>query len=170
MYILNIQYVYIHVKYIQMKGDRSMTHIVKGNPKSLSPCHCLNIRRASRAVTQFYDKVLEPIGLKVTQYSLLRNLEHVEPVSMSVLAKIMRIDRTTLNRNIKPLMNASLIAVNTGEDSRSRQVSLTLDGKAALVNALALWDEAQLSLEQYLGKEELKLFEKSLSKLEAFVL
>ena len=51
---------------------------IQYKPKFTSPCHCLNIRRASRAVTQFYEKVLEPSGLKVTQYSLLRNLELVE--------------------------------------------------------------------------------------------
>lgn len=146
-----------------------MTHIVKCNPKVPSPCHCLNIRRASRAVTYFYEKVLEPSGLKVTQYSLLRNLELVEPVSMSVLAKIMRIDRTTLNRNMKPLMNAGLIKVNSGEDSRSRQVMLTEAGKAALVKSWALWSEAQALLEEYLGVAELDIFEKLLSKLEALV-
>ena len=146
-----------------------MKHI-RCNSKSSSPCHCLNLRRASRAVTQFYEKILEPSGLKVTQYSLLRNLERVESVSISVLAKIMRIDRTTLNRNMKPLMNAGLIAVNPGEDSRSRQVMLTEVGKAVLVNALDLWSEAQASLEEYLGVEELESLEKSLSKLEALLL
>ncbi|WP_068965041.1 MarR family winged helix-turn-helix transcriptional regulator [Desulfosporosinus sp. BG] len=146
-----------------------MKHI-GSKPKSSSPCHCLNIRRASRAVTQFYEKVLEPSGLKVTQYSLLRNLEWLESVNMSVLAKIMRIDRTTLNRNMKPLINAGLIAVNPGEDSRSRQVILTEVGKTVLFNALELWSEAQASLEEYLGVEELESLEKSLSKLEALIL
>jgi DNA-binding MarR family transcriptional regulator len=88
---------------------------------------------------------------------------------MSVLAKIMRIDRTTLNRNIKPLMKAGLIAVNHGEDSRSRQVVLTEVGKAALVDAWELWNEAQASLEDYLGVAALDGFEKLLSKLEALI-
>ncbi|WP_088226629.1 MarR family winged helix-turn-helix transcriptional regulator [Desulfosporosinus sp. FKB] len=146
-----------------------MNQIVKCTPKSPSPCHCLNLRRASRAVTQFYDKVLEPSGLKITQYSLLRSLERFESVSISVLAKNMNIDRTTLNRNMKPLMNAGLIAVNTGKDSRSRMVTLTEDGKASLANAMVLWGEAQTSLEKFFGKAELDGFEKLLSKLEAFV-
>ncbi len=139
-------------------------------PKFSSPCHCLNIRRASRAVTQFYEKVLEPSGLKVTQYSLLRNLELVESVAMSVLAKTMRIDRTTLNRNLKPLLKAGLVTVKAGEDSRSRQAMLTEAGHDALVNALVLWDRAQASLEDYLGKAELASLEKSLSKLEVLLL
>ena len=89
---------------------------------------------------------------------------------MSVLAKTMRIDRTTLNRNMKPLINAGLITVNSGEDLRSRQVMLTEAGKVALLSALALWSEAQESLEEYLGKAELDSFEKSLSKLELLIL
>ena len=145
-----------------------MKHI-SVNSKYSSPCHCLNIRRASRAVTQFYGKALEPSGLKVTQYSLLRNLELVESVSISVLAKIMCIDRTTLNRNMKPLINAGLIAVYSGEDLRSRQVMLTEAGKDGLVNALELWEEAQASVECYLGEIELVSFEKLLLKLEALV-
>ncbi|MDR3601372.1 MAG: MarR family winged helix-turn-helix transcriptional regulator [Desulfosporosinus sp.] len=130
----------------------------------------MNIRRASRAITHFYEKLLEPSGLKVTQYSLLRNLELVEPVSMSVLAKIMRIDRTTLNRNMKPLIISGLITANSGEDLRSKQVILTEAGKAALLNAWPLWDEAQASLEKYVGAAELDAFEKLLSKLEALAL
>lgn len=138
-------------------------------PKRPSPCHCLNIRRASRAVTQFYEKVLEPSGLKLTQYSLLRNLQAVEPVTISELAKVMRIDRTTLNRNMKPLIDAGLIMVNLGEDPRSRQVVLTENGKAALVKAWTLWDEAQASMNEYLGEADLNMLGKLLSKLEALV-
>jgi len=145
-----------------------MKHITGYFPKRLSPCHCLNIRRASRAVTHYYEKVLEPSGLKVTQYSLLRHLELVEPVTISVLAKTMRIDRTTLNRNMKPLTDAGLITINSGEDPRSRQVMLTEAGKAALVNAEVLWGEAQASIQEYLG-EELANFNKLLAKLEALV-
>ncbi len=146
-----------------------MKHITGYYPKSPSPCHCLNIRRASRAVTQFYEKVLEPSGLKLTQYSLLRHVEKVEPVTISELAKFMRIDRTTLNRNMKPLVEAGLIEVNSGADPRSRQVILTGAGKSALTSATALWDEAQASLQEYLGEQELEHFKSLISKLEALV-
>lgn len=135
-------------------------------PKRSNPCHCLNIRRASRAVTQFYDKFVEQSGLKLAQYSLLRHLEIVEPVTITELAKILRIDRTTLSRNMKPLLEAGLIIVNYGEDPRSKQVMVTETGKSVMVSANKLWNKAQESLEEYLG-EELHNFEKVLSKLEA---
>lgn len=151
-----------------MKGDRLVNHI-KGSRETSSPCHCLNVRRASRAVTHFYEKVLQSSGLKITQYSLLQNLQRVEPVIMSEFAEIMRIDRTTLNRNMKPLQNAGLIMVNPGQDTRSRQLMLTEAGKATLAKARVLWGEAQVSLEEYLGIAELNSLEKLLSKLETLV-
>ncbi|QDR81649.1 MarR family winged helix-turn-helix transcriptional regulator [Sporomusa termitida] len=138
-------------------------------PKTPSPCLCLNIRRASRAVTEFYEQILGPSGLKVTQYSLLRYLEHVEPVTISELAKIMRIDRTTLNRNLKPLTEAGLITVNTGTDPRSRHISLTAAGKSAVNIATGLWDEAQAALRQYLGEPEVEQFNHLIAKLEALL-
>jgi DNA-binding MarR family transcriptional regulator len=127
------------------------------------------MRRASRAVTDFYERALEPSGLKITQYSLLRHLEQVEPATISELAKTMRIDRTTLNRNMKPLIEVGLIAVNTGKDPRSRQVILTQSGKSALINASTLWDQAQSSLQEYLGEVEIEQFRFLVSKLEALM-
>ena len=138
-------------------------------PKRSNACHCLNIRRASQAVTQFYDKFVEQSGLKLAQFSLLRHLELVEPATITELAKVLRIDRTTLSRNMKPLLKAGLIIADFGEDPRSRQVILTETGKSALLSANKLWDKAQESLEEYLG-EELHNFEKVLSKLEALKL
>ncbi|SMC53228.1 MarR family winged helix-turn-helix transcriptional regulator [Sporomusa malonica] len=146
-----------------------MKQVVGNYPKSPSPCHCLNIRRASRAVTEFYERFLEPSGVKLTQYSLLRHLEQVEPVTISELADIMRIDRTTLNRNMKPLIEAGLIEVNAGKDSRSRQVILTPAGRSTLTNATSLWDQAQESLQDYLGELEVEQFNFLISKLEALV-
>ena len=138
-------------------------------PKPPSPCNCMNIRRASRAVTQFYDEVLKPSGLTIVQMGLLRYIELFEPVTISELAKKMRIDRTTLNRNMKPLSDADLITVNPGKDSRTRQIRLTEKGKAAVAQAGELWGKAQELLQKYLGDEELIRFIQIMSKLEALV-
>lgn len=134
-----------------------------------SPCLCLNIRRASRAVTEFYENILKPSGLKATQYSLLRYLNEVEPITITEFAKIMRIDRTTLNRNMKPLIGVGFIEVNPGDDPRSKQITLTKDGKSALSIASNLWDEAQESMQEYLGKTEIEQYKHLISKLEALV-
>jgi len=146
-----------------------MKHISEVYPKSPSPCNCMNVRRASRAVTQFYDEVLKPSGLTVAQMALLRHIEMVEVPTISELAKLMRIDRTTLNRNMKPLAEAGLIVISPGKDSRTRQLVLTEAGKAAADQAWALWAEAQGSLKEYIGDEDLARLTQLLSKLEALM-
>jgi DNA-binding MarR family transcriptional regulator len=146
-----------------------MKHIKEVYPKKPSPCNCMNVRRASRAVTQFYDDVLKPSGLTIAQLSLLRHIDAAGPITISELAKRMRIDRTTLNRNMKPLTDGGLITVNPGKDSRTRQVTLTAAGEAAIAAGWALWGEAQISLREYLGETDLAKLVELLAKLEALV-
>jgi DNA-binding MarR family transcriptional regulator len=129
----------------------------------------MNIRRASRAVTQFYDDVIKPSGLTVAQLSLLRHLEMAETATINELAKMMRIDRTTLNRNMKPLLEAGFIAVNPGKDSRTRVIKLTKAGKDAADKGWTLWGEAQASLKEYVGEEDIARLVQLLSKLEALI-
>ncbi|WP_378954503.1 MarR family winged helix-turn-helix transcriptional regulator [Pelosinus sp. sgz500959] len=144
-----------------------MEHITEYVLKPSSPCNCLNIRRASRATTQFYDKMLEPSGLKITQLSLLRHVKRLEPIGISELAKAMRIDRTTLNRNLKPLVDVGLITINPGKDPRVKEVMLSEGGKVAIEKALVFWEEAQVAMKEYLGEEDLTVLVKLLAKLEA---
>jgi len=146
-----------------------MKQISKTYPKLPSPCNCMNIRRASRAVTQFYDEVLKPSGLTIAQLGLLRHIEIVELTTISELAKMMRIDRTTLNRNMKPLTDAGLIAINPGKDSRTREVMLTEAGKDAVIKAWVLWGEAQVLIKEYLGDKDLDKFIQLMARLEALV-
>lgn len=146
-----------------------MKHINETYPKSSSKCNCMNIRRASRAVTQFYDDVLKPSGLTIAQLGLLRTLENLETATVGELASLMRIDRTTLNRNMKPLVEAGFITINPGQDSRTRQINVTRAGRESTAKAWELWGEAQGSLEEYLGADELRKLTHLLSKLEALV-
>lgn len=129
----------------------------------------MNIRRASRAVTQFYDEALKPSELSIAQMGLLRHIEVAQKITISELAKLMRIDRTTLNRNMKPLADAGLLVIKTGDDSRTRQISLTGEGHVAVRAAWKLWGEAQISLKEYLGKEDLDKLTQLLAKLEAII-
>ena len=144
-----------------------MANTVQIYPKIPSPCTCMNIRRASRAVTQFYDEALQPCGLSIAQMSLLTQLTLAGSVTISELAKRMRIDRTTLNRNMKPLTEAGLITVSPGKDSRTRQVSLTDSGRQSHVQARTLWQEAQIALDVYLGQEDAARLVDLLNRLEA---
>jgi DNA-binding MarR family transcriptional regulator len=116
-------------------------------------CTGSNIRKASRAVTQLYDDVLAPSGLRGTQFSLLVALAMVDAPTMTVLGRELVMDRSTLTRNLKPLRDADLVTVAAGEDRRARRVALTDRGREVLATALPLWRQAQARVVDGLGHE-----------------
>ena len=137
--------------------------------KKPSACNCLNLRRASQAITQIYDEFLEPSGLKISQYSLLKHIKHMGPVSVSDLALEIRLDRTTLVRNLKSMEERGFIIDISANGARNRQLKLTDSGLETFEKAEQLWSEAQDYIEHYLGKDYMETLTVLLSKIEALV-
>lgn len=137
--------------------------------KKSSPCNCLNIRRASQALTEVYDEFLAPSNIKIGQFSLLKHINQLGPVSVSDLALIIRLDRTTLVRNLKPLEQSGLIEDISTPGTRNRQLKLTTKGVETYKYAEELWEKAQSFLEEYLGEDNIDVFTTLLSKIEALV-
>jgi DNA-binding MarR family transcriptional regulator len=111
----------------------------------------MNLRKATRAVTQLYDRHLRPSGLKGTQFSILAVLANTGPSRLSRLAEVLVMDRTTLSRNLEPLERDGLVSVTSGKDRRTRQVALRPRGRKALAGALPLWEAAQEQVLRELG-------------------
>jgi len=92
-------------------------------------CTNLKLRQLSRAVTRHYDAFVVPTGLKNTQYSLLSHVVLLGPLRPTDLAQNMRVDASTLTRNLQPLIAAGWVEQGPGEDARSRSVSATEAGR-----------------------------------------
>ncbi len=138
--------------------------------KSSNRCICINLRQTSLALTRFYDAALEPSGLKVTQYSVLKNTRRLEPVSISRLAEELGLDRTTLGRNLRILERENLLTFGPGqEDQREHTIRLTDQGKQALAIAYPLWKEVQVKITQSLGPDQAELLNTLLSNLETII-
>lgn len=135
--------------------------------KATSPCVCISTRHAAQALTEFYDRTLAPSGLKVTQFSLLRELELQSPLSISELAHRLDLDRTTMGRNLRVLAQDDFVSFSPGQDRREHTVQMTSKGKQALATAFPLWAKAQNTLTTTLGQEQIDAFAKLLSTLEA---
>lgn len=116
-------------------------------------CACMSLRQATRAVTRFYDQTMQESELRITQLHLVRVLAHLGPVSIGALAEKLVLDRTTLTRNLKPLLDKGFIAVREGRDRRSREVELSERGREALARAMPLWAEAQARFVAALGED-----------------
>ncbi|TQV83690.1 MarR family winged helix-turn-helix transcriptional regulator [Denitrobaculum tricleocarpae] len=129
---------------------------MKSKPHSvteLADCTCANLRKAARIVTQAYDFALQPSGLKSTQFILLANLVEQGDMPLTQLAEALVMDRTTLTRNLKPLLRQGLIRIEQEEDLRVRKVSLTGDGLRSVEDARPLWEEIQARIGERLGDD-----------------
>jgi DNA-binding MarR family transcriptional regulator len=112
-------------------------------PPVNTPCLCNSLRQASRAVSRLYDEELRGVGLRTTQYSLLRQLSRAGEVRQRDLGGLTSLDETTLTRNLRPLIDSGWVAIGTGEDRREKLVRLTEAGADKLRQARPAWERAQ---------------------------
>ncbi|HEV8031918.1 MAG TPA: MarR family winged helix-turn-helix transcriptional regulator [Stellaceae bacterium] len=124
------------------------------NDSVVRECNCLAIRQAARHVTQFYDQVLAPSGLRATQFAILGRLSRSGPMTINELAAALVMDRTTLGRNLLPLERDGLIEIGPGaSDRRRREARLTAAGTARLRAARQGWTEAQTRFDEVFGEK-----------------
>jgi DNA-binding MarR family transcriptional regulator len=110
------------------------------------------VRQAARHITQFYDQLLAPSGLRTTQFSILAKLRRLGPMTINALAAEMVMDRTTLGRNILPLERDDLIAVEqSSRDRRSKELRVTEAGEARFRAGMKGWVQAQRKFETAFG-------------------
>jgi DNA-binding MarR family transcriptional regulator len=125
--------------------------------RKIEICNCFAVRQAARHITQFYDQYLAHTGLRTTQYSILAKLDRMGPLTIGALAEAMVMDRTTLGRNIKPLVREKLVAVGRERsDRRRKMLRLTAAGTKRVRAAEAAWREAQAKFEAVYGRREAK--------------
>ncbi len=118
------------------------------------------MRAAARKIGSLYDEALAPFDINVAQYSLLRKIQRLQPVSLTRLGHDADLDRSTVSRNVRVLEKAGLAATAKGElDQREAMVSLTPFGAQTLDEALPAWEASQQAMETRLGAEKLKLLE-----------
>lgn len=132
-------------------------------------CACFNLRKASRAVTQLFDEVLQPTGLRSTQLVILLAAALFERASVSHLARELVMDRSTLTRNLRPLISAGLLDLSAGKDAREKQVNLTAEGRKSLAKALPIWAAAQQRFVDHVGASRWQELHAGLTRVSALV-
>ena len=122
-------------------------------PLRLSPaeCTCFRIRGAARRVTQIYSRHLAPTGLKISQFSLLGFVAAEGPISIGRLSDLLATDRTTLTRNLGPLLQGGLVERAMSGDKRRHELMATPDGRALFKRALPLWVAAEQEVRAAMG-------------------
>jgi len=113
---------------------------------------CAGLRRASRALTQFYEEELRPVGLRATQFTILQTLSLAGEVTQRQLGRMLVMDSTTLTRTLKIMIRHGWIRQRRGADRREWRIRLSKNGEIQLKRALPRWEKAQARLRRQLGE------------------
>jgi DNA-binding MarR family transcriptional regulator len=131
-------------------------------------CNNTALRKATRRVSQLYDAVLAPTGLRSTQRSILLNIARLGSPTMGELAASLVLDRSALGHNLKPLERDGFIGlVVDPEDRRNRLARLTPKGKKKLEETAVLWNTAQERFESKFGVAKAKALREVLAAIAA---
>ena len=113
-----------------------------------SECYATIARRMTGILSNVYNEALKGCGLNISQFSLLRNLERIGSGNLTEWANAAGIERTTMVRNVKALMDASFIEMLEG---RGKVFRLSEKGEEALKQAQPYWKRAQKRVEKKIG-------------------
>ena len=132
---------------------KELTHVL---PQDRELCACTTLRQLARRATAIYDDVLEPSGLKLTQYGVLARLDRLVHCNLGELAKVCDLDVTSLSRALRPLIASGWIKSGRGKDDRTKRYELTTQGKQALRKAFTLWKKAQSRVHEVVTPEQIR--------------
>lgn len=123
-------------------------------PADDNRCNSTALRKATRRVSQLYDSILAPTGLRSTQRAILHNINYFGSPTMSQLAASLVLDRSALGHNLRPLEREGLLTLEPDpNDRRSRIARLTKKGTEKLIDSAPYWQEAQERFESTFGGE-----------------
>ncbi len=120
-----------------------------------SPCYCDLLRTAARKTTAIYDRHLAEVGLTLAQYKLLKKINLVGKLSISELAAVCDLDRSTIGRNVQVLEKHDLVEETSCGDGRRCMLRLTDQGRQRFAAASPLWQAAQGEIEASLNPEQI---------------
>jgi DNA-binding MarR family transcriptional regulator len=116
-------------------------------------CYCDTLRLAARKATARYDAALAPVGVSVAQFGLLNKIAGTGKPSLTDLARLAGLDRSTVGRNVRVLERMGFVALTPGEDQREATVTVTDQGHDVMAAARPLWRQAQADTEALLGPD-----------------
>ena len=128
-------------------------------------CNCIALRQIALKLTKIYDEALIDTGIKVTQYSLLKNIEKIGTPNIKNLAIATQPDRSTLARNLEKLERMKLVFFKFGNDKRNKILSLTPHGKQILIKANIAWEALQDKVSKNLGEDKKNIFDLTIKNI-----
>ena len=121
---------------------------------SAAGCIALRARRFSRLVTRHYERALRDAGLTQGQFSLLGAVAMKEPLSPIALARMLDLEKSTLSRNLRPLIESKVLVCEAG-NAGGQSLRITRKGREVLRRAHPAWKRAQAKMIARVGADAL---------------
>lgn len=145
--------------HLNVKGADA--RLVRRYRDAVTACAVMNLRQATRVITAFFDDELRPTGLRATQLNILMAIEVAGAATVTGLAEILAMERTTMTRNLQLLRRKGLIEANA--------IALTPKGRRAAAKALPHWERAQAAVVGTLGQRRWRFLLRELGAAKATV-
>ena len=116
-------------------------------------CLAMRLRLMTRVLVGAYDAALRPLDLTASQISMLSVLTKAGPMPQGRLGEILRIEKSTLSRNVQRMARRGWIDERTAADGGTKMLATSRKGRALLERAYPLWREAQDRIVAQLGPE-----------------
>lgn len=129
-------------------------------------CYCLVSRQLARQVSRVYDNRLDAAGITASELAILEFVTRSGTMSVVDLAAVMVMERTTLLRTLKPLIEAGFVETARDPDNLRRHVvAITEKGEQKRINAHKYWLEAQSEFEQETGTDNARQLRANVLKM-----
>src|SRR3954465_8812752 len=116
-------------------------------------CLAVRVRTLNRAVTALYDEALRPHGLRAGQLNLLVAVARAGTSRPADLCRILRMDKSTLSRDVEVMRRNGWLEVDGSADARARPLKLSASGQSLLDAVVPAWRRAQEKAGALLGDE-----------------
>ena len=128
-------------------------------------CMCISLRKAANNISKLYDNELSVLDIKITQYSMLKNIQSLGNPSVNELSKKLDLERTTILRNLDKLKKMGLISYKKNDIYKLKVISLTVNGIKKLNQAKVIWEKAQLKFLNAFGLDNHSQFDSFINKI-----
>jgi DNA-binding MarR family transcriptional regulator len=145
---------------------KGMKMLSVNQPLGIDQCNCNAMRKASRQITRLYDAHLEPVGLKITQFTVLAALAEAGSATVNALAERLDVERTAMGKMVGFLEKDGLVSIKPSlQDARFRVIELTPEGNILHEKASPLWVAAQEEFSKLNGPVNVASLRKDLTDI-----
>ena len=151
-----------------MPTSRTVTNVEKSTEivdTIAGQCLAVRLRLLNRVITNLYDDVLRPLGLRASQLNILTVTGKLGLARPARVCEILQLDTSTLSRNVERMRAQGWLEVVPEEDARAQPFRLTAQGTRMIEKAFPAWQEGQRRASELLGKEGTALLERAAQRL-----